>query len=60
MIVLKFIAGVILITLAIMVWNGMQSPSCERLYNEYSSTVDMSARDAIFQDGLESGCFHHE
>ena len=32
---------------------------CEALYNEYSATVDMPTREAIFQNGLDSGCFHY-
>lgn len=41
------------------VLNGTQSQDCEALYNEYTNTVSMSDRDAIFQTGLDNGCFHY-
>lgn len=34
-------------------------PDCEALYNEYTSTVDMPTRDALFAQGMDSGCFHY-
>lgn len=45
--------------LAIAVWNGTNTPDCEALYNEFSATVDMPTRDAIFSEGMANGCFHY-
>lgn len=46
----------ILLTLAVV--NGTGSNECEALYNEYSSTVEMSSRTNIFDKGVAMGCFH--
>lgn len=46
--------------LCIAVWNGTNTPDCERMYNEYSNTTDMDLRAAIMHDGYENGCFHAE
>jgi hypothetical protein len=47
----------ILLTLAVV--NGTGNPNCEALYNEYSSTVEMSMRTNIFDEGIANGCFHN-
>lgn len=53
----------VLIALAIgtlfAVVNGTQSQDCETLYNEWSNTVDMTQRDALFSKGIDNGCFHY-
>lgn len=46
----------ILLTLAVV--NGTGTPECEALYSEYSSTVEMSMRTNIFDEGIANGCFH--
>ena len=57
---LAIVLGAFLFTLlCIVVWNGTQSKDCEALYNEYTSTVNMHDRDALFQKGLDNGCFHY-
>jgi hypothetical protein len=48
--------AVILLTLAVV--NGTGTPECEALYSEYSSTVEMSSRTNIFDEGIAMGCFH--
>ena len=50
------IACFILLTLAVV--NGTGSNECEALYSEYSSTVEMSMRTNIFDEGVSMGCFH--
>jgi hypothetical protein len=50
-------AAFILLTLAVV--NGTGSNECEVLYSEYSSTVEMSMRTNIFDEGIANGCFHN-
>ena len=50
-------AAFILLTLAVV--NGTGSNECEALYSEYSSTVEMSMRTNIFDEGIANGCFHN-
>ena len=56
--IVAFLIGAI-VTLAAIVINGAQSQDCEQQYNEWSATVDMAKRDALFQHGLDTGCFHY-
>lgn len=49
----------LVIGLAAIVLHNAAAPDCEALYNEYTSTVDMDARQALFDNGIESGCFHY-
>lgn len=49
----------VIVGLVLAVVNGTQSPDCEALYNEYTNTVNMHDRDAVFQEGLSNGCFHY-
>lgn len=57
--IIAFTIG-LLATLTAVVINGTNTPECEALYNEYSATVDMPTRDALFAQGMENGCFHNE
>ena len=45
--------------LGYVVYNSGGTPECEALYNEYTATVDMPTRDAIFSEGMANGCFHY-
>ena len=45
--------------LGYVVYNSGGTPECEALYNEFSATVDMPTRDAIFSEGMANGCFHY-
>lgn len=49
-------AALILLTLAVLKNTGPSE--CEALANEYSATVDMQQRDALFSQGINNGCFH--
>ena len=53
-----FTAIAVLLTIAVL--NGMKSPDCERLYDEYSNTVNMDLRAEIMHEGYSNGCFHAE
>lgn len=55
---LIFLGGTAAILLTLAVVNGTGSNECEALYNEYSSTVEMSSRTNIFDKGVAMGCFH--
>jgi len=55
---LAFIVGFILVMLAFLVWSNTAPSECEMLANEYSATVSMDAREIIFNEGLDKGCFH--
>ena len=54
-----FILGILVIAMGFLIYNGSMSTDCEALYSEYEATVDMSQRDALFDHGMEIGCFHY-
>lgn len=60
----KVLAGILAgFAFALLVVNVMQSwqgNKCETLYNVYENTIDMQARDDLFFEGLNNGCFHFE
>ena len=53
------LAGFAFALLVVNVMQGWQGAKCEALYNVYESTVDMQARDDLFIEGLNNGCFHY-
>ena len=56
--ILAIVAGFTFVMLAILVWSNTAPSECEMLANEYSATVSMDAREIIFNEGLDKGCFH--
>lgn len=68
---MKALAATVLITaivalsiiMVISAWQAMFpsgfDQACESLYNEYTATVDMATRDALFEEGMSNGCFHY-
>ena len=61
--IVALVGVAVLVFAMVSMWNAMFPPSfgpdCEALYNEYEATVDMPTREAIFQHGLDTGCFHY-
>jgi hypothetical protein len=49
----------ILVGLVVVVVHGTGTKDCEALYNEYSNTILIARRDALFQKGIDNGCFHY-
>lgn len=57
----KVFVGLFVVAFVALMWwaASPQSPDCEHLYNEYTSTVNMHDRDALFAQGMDNGCFHY-
>lgn len=48
-----------IITLAAIVINGWAGNECESLYDNYSHTTNDNTRQALFDEGIDNGCFHY-
>ena len=53
----------VLVFAMVSMWHAMFPPSfgpeCETLYEEYMHTLEPNAANALFQHGLDTGCFHY-
>jgi len=48
-----------IVTLTAIVIHNAASSDCEQQYNAWSSETNLAKRDALFADGIRSGCFHY-
>lgn len=58
-VIASILGGFAFALLVVNVMSSWQGNKCEALYNVYESTIDMQARDDLFIEGLNNGCFHY-